>query len=63
MEGALTLPEGIANPDGLKAIVKVTVEEKETPVKKYTVSVNVKDSEKAMELSLWTKKMVSMKMA
>ena len=48
LEGALTLPEGIANPDGLKAIVKVTVEEKETPVKKYTVSVNVKDSEKAM---------------
>ena len=28
LEGALTLPEGIANPDGLKAIVKVTVEEK-----------------------------------
>ena len=48
LEGALTLPEGIANPDGLKAIVKVTVEEKETPVKKHTVSVNVKDSEKAM---------------
>ena len=48
LEGTLTLPEGIANPDGLKAIVKVTVEEKETPVKKYTVSVNVKDSEKAM---------------
>lgn len=48
LEGALTVPEGIANPDGLKAIVKVTVEEKETPVKKYTVSVNVKDSEKAM---------------
>ncbi len=48
LEGALTLPEGIANPDGLKAIVKVTVEEKETPVKKYTVSVEVKDSEKAM---------------
>lgn len=48
LEGTLTLPEGIANPDGLKAIVKVRVEEKETPVKKYTVSVNVKDSEKAM---------------
>ena len=48
LEGTLTLPEGIANLDGLKAIVKVTVEEKETPVKKYTVSVNVKDSEKAM---------------
>lgn len=48
LEGTLTLPEGISNPDGLKAIVKVTVEEKETPVKKYTVSVNVKDSEKAM---------------
>ena len=48
LEGTLTLPEEIANPDGLKAIVKVRVEEKETPVKKYTVSVNVKDSEKAM---------------
>ncbi len=48
LEGTLTLPKGIVNPDGLKAIVKVTVEETEIPVKKYTVSVKVKDSEKAM---------------
>lgn len=48
LEGTLALPEGVANPKGLKAQIKVVVEEKETPVKKYTVAVNVKDSEKAM---------------
>lgn len=48
LEGVLVLQEGIANPDGLKAQIKVVVEEKETPVQKFTVFVNVKDSEKAM---------------
>ena len=35
LEGTLTLPEGVANPDGLKVVVKVTVENK-----KYTVVVD-----------------------
>ena len=35
LEGTLTLPEGVVNPDGLKVIVKVTVENK-----KYTVVVD-----------------------
>lgn len=48
LEGVLQLPEGIANPNGLKAQIKVVVEEKEVPIQKYTVSVEVKDSEKAM---------------
>ena len=34
LEGTLTLPEGVVNPDGLKVVVKVTVENK-----KYTVAV------------------------
>ena len=33
--GTLTLPEGVVNPDGLKVVVKVTVENK-----KYTVAVD-----------------------
>ena len=35
LEGTLTLPEGVVNPDGLKVVVKVTVENK-----KYTVVVD-----------------------
>lgn len=35
LEGTLTLPEGVVNPDGLKVVVKVTVENK-----KYTVAVD-----------------------
>ena len=37
LEGTFTLPEGLVNPDGLKAIIKVTVEK--APAKTYTVIV------------------------
>ena len=37
LEGTFTLPEGLVNPDGLKATIKVTVEK--APVKTYTVIV------------------------
>ena len=40
LEGTLTLPEGVVNPDGLKVVVKVTVENKT-----YTIAV---DSDKNM---------------
>lgn len=35
LEGTLTLPEGVVNPDGLKVVVKVTVENKT-----YTIAVD-----------------------
>ena len=37
LEGTFTLPEGLVNPDGLKATIKVTVEK--APAKTYTVIV------------------------
>ena len=38
LEGTFTLPEGLVNPDGLKATIKVTVEK--APVKTYKVIVD-----------------------